>query len=68
MHRMPPTTEPRSRNFLHQTFVWILAEAKTRNHRRCGSTPARQPGDVLRSKLEQLHLALEELAKRRIAR
>jgi hypothetical protein len=31
---MPPTTDPLSRNFLDETFVWILADNKEREKER----------------------------------
>jgi hypothetical protein len=30
MHRMPPTTELLSRNFLDETFLWTLADETER--------------------------------------
>jgi hypothetical protein len=30
MHRMPPATEPFSRNSLDEIFVWILVDEKGR--------------------------------------
>jgi hypothetical protein len=39
MHRMPPTTEPLSRNFLDETVFWIIAAEQ---ERRCGRTRAQR--------------------------
>jgi hypothetical protein len=39
MDRMPPTTEPLSRNLLDETFVWILADEKERQALRTHSSP-----------------------------
>jgi hypothetical protein len=47
MHRMPPTTEPLSRNSLDETFVGILADEKERQRgnekERQGGASAQQP-------------------------
>jgi hypothetical protein len=34
MQRMPPTTDPLSRNYLEETFVWIIADKKEREKER----------------------------------
>ena len=36
---MPPTTEPLSRNFLDETFFWILADKKVRQALRAHNSP-----------------------------
>ena len=55
MHRMPPTTEPLSRNFLDETVFWIIAAeqereamrtraSRTTRHGRSSSTQFRARG------------------------
>ena len=44
MQRIPPTTEPLSRNFADETIFSITADERhrqRRNNRRCERTPAR---------------------------
>jgi hypothetical protein len=40
---MPPTTEPISRNFLDETFVWILTDEKDRQALRSHTRSTDQP-------------------------
>jgi hypothetical protein len=43
MQRMPPTTEPLSRNLLDETFVRILTDEKERQERPTHARPADLP-------------------------
>jgi hypothetical protein len=44
MHRMPPTTEPLSRNFLDETVFWIITAVQDREAMRTGTSPATRHG------------------------
>jgi hypothetical protein len=44
MHRMPPTTEPRSGNFLDETVFWIIAAEQEREAMRTHTSPATRHG------------------------
>jgi hypothetical protein len=44
MHRMPPTTEPLSRNFLDETVFWIIAAEQEREAMRTHTSPATRHG------------------------
>jgi hypothetical protein len=46
MQRMPPTTEPLSRNALDETFVWILAYEKERRALRTQSKGTHRTGGI----------------------
>ena len=39
MHRVPPNTEPLSRDFLEETFFWIPADEKERQAVRAHDSP-----------------------------
>jgi hypothetical protein len=47
MRRMPPTTEPISRNFLDEMFVWILTDEKERLALRSHTRPTDLPSTEL---------------------
>ena len=44
MHRMPPTTEPLSRNFLDETVFWIITAVQGREAMRTRTSPATRHG------------------------
>ena len=44
MHRMPPTAEPLSRNFLDETVFWIVAAVQDREAMRPRTSPATRHG------------------------
>ena len=44
MHRMPPTTEPLSRNFLDETVFWIIAAEQEREAMRTHTSPRARHG------------------------
>jgi hypothetical protein len=44
VHRMPPTTEPLSRNFLDETLLWIIAAVQDREAMRTRTSPATRHG------------------------
>ena len=47
MHRMPPTTEPLSHNFLGETFVSIFTDEKGRRALRTHTRPTDMPSSKL---------------------
>ena len=44
MHRMPPTNEPLSRNFLDDKVYWIIAAEQEREAMRTHTSPATRHG------------------------
>jgi hypothetical protein len=44
MHRMPPTTEPLSRNFLDDTVFWIIAAEQEPEAMRTHTSPRARHG------------------------
>jgi hypothetical protein len=44
MHRMPPTTEHLSRNFLDDTVFWIIAAKQEREAKRTHTSPRARHG------------------------
>jgi hypothetical protein len=44
MHRMPPTTEPFSRNFLDETVFWIIDAEQEREAMRTHTSPRARHG------------------------
>jgi hypothetical protein len=44
IHPMPPTTEPRSGNFLDETVFWIIAAEQERETMRAHTSPATRHG------------------------
>jgi hypothetical protein len=66
MHRMPPTTEPVSRNSLDEKFVWILADEKGEGT--TGAEDARHPRDVLSWELGKSASRSGELPSASVAR
>ena len=44
MHRMPPTTEPFSRNFLDETVFWIIDAEQEREAMRTHTSPRARRG------------------------
>jgi hypothetical protein len=44
MRRMPPTTEPLSRNFLDETVFWIIAAEQEREAMRTHTSPRARHG------------------------
>ena len=44
MHRMPPATEPLSRNFLDETVFWIIAAEQEREAMRTHASPRARLG------------------------
>jgi hypothetical protein len=44
MHRMPPTTEPRSGNYLDETVFWIIAAEQEREATQTHTSPRARHG------------------------